>query len=303
MLRLSKSWRARDSHPVPPRPRRRRGPEQVFRWRDSVAEKDDTSQAEWLAKQGQRGAGHRDGRRARAPLCGRAGASLRRLARRHGLSPDRAADRRLPAELGHWGASTTATPCPRPSRSSAAERSAASCRRRTLASARRSRWSGSEHLLPRVDTEAADILAGALGGKASTSCTARRPHVGRRRGRPFRVELEDREPIAAERLLVATGRRPNVEGFGLETLDLRIGKRDRGRRPTRRRRRRLGRRRRDRRRPSRTSASTRGGSRRRTWRRGTRAPTTARSRRPPIRRSRRSATRARGRGHLVPKRV
>jgi dihydrolipoamide dehydrogenase len=38
------------------------------------------------------------------------------------------------------------------------------------------------------------------------------------------LELEDGDPVEAERLLVATGRRANVEGFGLEQLGLTISK-------------------------------------------------------------------------------
>jgi dihydrolipoamide dehydrogenase len=84
---------------------------------------------------------------------------------------------------------------------------------------------GGDHLLPRVDPEAADILAAALeeeGIEIRYDAKATRVEGGG--GAPYLVELEGQDPVEAEQLLVATGRKPNVEGFGLEHLDLTIGR-------------------------------------------------------------------------------
>ena len=95
-----------------------------------------------------------------------------------------------------------------------------------------------------------------------------------------RLTLSDGSTVEAERLLVATGRRPNVEDLGLEQLGVSIGPRgDRGRRTAARRGRTSGRSATSTAsRSSRTSASTRRASPRRTSRGGRRRRTTARFR-------------------------
>jgi dihydrolipoamide dehydrogenase len=82
-----------------------------------------------------------------------------------------------------------------------------------------------DRLLPRLDADAADLLAEAFaeeGIELRLGARATRAKGGA--GDPFRLELEGQEPVEAERLLVATGRTPNVEGFGLEKLDVTIGR-------------------------------------------------------------------------------
>jgi pyruvate/2-oxoglutarate dehydrogenase complex dihydrolipoamide dehydrogenase (E3) component len=84
---------------------------------------------------------------------------------------------------------------------------------------------GGGHLLPRVDAEVADILAAALeeeGVEIRYDAQATRVEGGG--GAPYRVELEGQGPVEAEQLLVATGRKPNVEGFGLERTGVTIGR-------------------------------------------------------------------------------
>jgi pyruvate/2-oxoglutarate dehydrogenase complex dihydrolipoamide dehydrogenase (E3) component len=83
-----------------------------------------------------------------------------------------------------------------------------------------------DRLLPRMDTDATSILAETLaeeGVELRFGAAATRIEGGS--GERFRLELEGQEPVEAERLLVATGRKPNVEGFGLERLALTIEKR------------------------------------------------------------------------------
>jgi pyruvate/2-oxoglutarate dehydrogenase complex dihydrolipoamide dehydrogenase (E3) component len=202
--------------------------EQVFRWRDQVAEKDDTSQAEWVAKQGAK------------------------LVRGTGVVAEpglvTVGDEELPydvllvatgsvpvvppveglAEAAYWASreATSATAVPESlvvvgGGAVGCELSQAYAR----LGARVTLVQGGDHLLPRVDSEAADILAAALeeeGIEIRYDAKATRVEGGG--GAPYRIELEDQEPVEAEQLLVATGRTPNVEGFGLEHLDLTIGR-------------------------------------------------------------------------------
>jgi pyruvate/2-oxoglutarate dehydrogenase complex dihydrolipoamide dehydrogenase (E3) component len=81
------------------------------------------------------------------------------------------------------------------------------------------------HLLARLDPDAGNLLATRfeddgievlLGTKAE--------HVERASG-GLRLTLDSGEAIDAERLLVATGRRPNVHDLGLEQLDVEVTKR------------------------------------------------------------------------------
>jgi pyruvate/2-oxoglutarate dehydrogenase complex dihydrolipoamide dehydrogenase (E3) component len=84
---------------------------------------------------------------------------------------------------------------------------------------------GGGRLLPHLDAEAAEILAGAFTEEGiELRFDARATRVEGGSDEPFRLELEGQEPLVAERLLVATGRKPNVEGFGLERLGLTIGR-------------------------------------------------------------------------------
>ena len=82
----------------------------------------------------------------------------------------------------------------------------------------------SERLLPRDDPEAGELLAEAFReeGIDVHLCTDTEKIACSERGQKFRVELPDAEPLEADRLLVATGRKPNVEG--LEPLGLQIEK-------------------------------------------------------------------------------
>ena len=82
-----------------------------------------------------------------------------------------------------------------------------------------------DRLLPRVDAEAATVLQNAfeeegievrLGAEAKR--VSRDSPAGPVPG--VRLELVGFEPIAADQLLVATGRRPTIDGLGLESLGI-----------------------------------------------------------------------------------
>jgi pyruvate/2-oxoglutarate dehydrogenase complex dihydrolipoamide dehydrogenase (E3) component len=80
----------------------------------------------------------------------------------------------------------------------------------------------SERLLPRIDADAAALVTEALrkdGVRVLTGAELVAVEPGRR------LRLGSGELLEAEQLLVATGRRPNLSGLGLEKLDLEIGRR------------------------------------------------------------------------------
>jgi pyruvate/2-oxoglutarate dehydrogenase complex dihydrolipoamide dehydrogenase (E3) component len=79
-----------------------------------------------------------------------------------------------------------------------------------------------ERLMPRVDSDAADVLRAAFeeeGISVRLDATVERVEAG------TRLTLAGGETLDAEQLLVATGRRPNVEGLGLEQLGVEISRR------------------------------------------------------------------------------
>jgi pyruvate/2-oxoglutarate dehydrogenase complex dihydrolipoamide dehydrogenase (E3) component len=84
---------------------------------------------------------------------------------------------------------------------------------------------GMDHILPREPRRLGHALAAALAGERL------RIHLGRRAasvghdGHNYVVRFEDDSRLAAERLLVATGRRPRVADLGLEKVGIEAGPR------------------------------------------------------------------------------
>jgi len=86
----------------------------------------------------------------------------------------------------------------------------------------------SPQLLPREDTDAAAVVQSAL-ERESVRVLCRHKAVEARAGDPHvltveRADGEGRMDLPFDLLLVATGRTPNVEGFGLEALGIRLRK-------------------------------------------------------------------------------
>jgi pyruvate/2-oxoglutarate dehydrogenase complex dihydrolipoamide dehydrogenase (E3) component len=77
---------------------------------------------------------------------------------------------------------------------------------------------GAAHLLPREPRPLGEALADALRRDGIELALGVRATAARREGEDYVLELDDGRTLRGDRLLVATGRRPRVEGLGLETV-------------------------------------------------------------------------------------
>jgi pyruvate/2-oxoglutarate dehydrogenase complex dihydrolipoamide dehydrogenase (E3) component len=82
----------------------------------------------------------------------------------------------------------------------------------------------SGHLLARVDSDAGELLRERFGEEGIDVRVGARAERVEAVKSGVRVLLSSGDAIEAERLLVATGRRPNVDGLGLEQLDVELTK-------------------------------------------------------------------------------
>jgi pyruvate/2-oxoglutarate dehydrogenase complex dihydrolipoamide dehydrogenase (E3) component len=198
--------------------------EAVFAWRDYIAEKDDTSQAEWVEKKGARlvrgnGVVEEPG----LVTVGEEELPYDALLVATGSVPV------LPPIEGlesasYWTSRDATSASAVPESLVVVGGGAVGCELSQLYArlgATVTLVQGGPRLLPRVDGDVTAILADALRQdgidiRFDTKATS----VGSGGDAPFRLELEGGDAVEAERILVATGRRPNVEGFGLENLDV-----------------------------------------------------------------------------------
>jgi pyruvate/2-oxoglutarate dehydrogenase complex dihydrolipoamide dehydrogenase (E3) component len=77
---------------------------------------------------------------------------------------------------------------------------------------------GADHLLAREPAPLGEALGEVLRGDGIELVVGLHVSAARREGEDFVLELEDGRELRGDRLLVATGRRPRVEGVGLETV-------------------------------------------------------------------------------------
>jgi pyruvate/2-oxoglutarate dehydrogenase complex dihydrolipoamide dehydrogenase (E3) component len=83
-----------------------------------------------------------------------------------------------------------------------------------------------DRLMPRVDREAAELLQAACEEEGIRLCLgAETRGVRLQPDTAVSLELANGVELTAEQLLVATGRKPNAEGLGLEQLGVKISKR------------------------------------------------------------------------------
>ena len=83
---------------------------------------------------------------------------------------------------------------------------------------------GMEHLLAREPRALGEALGALLGAEGIELCLGQYASGVRKDDGEFVVELDEREDLRGDRLLVATGRRPRVEGIGLETVGIEPGR-------------------------------------------------------------------------------
>jgi pyruvate/2-oxoglutarate dehydrogenase complex dihydrolipoamide dehydrogenase (E3) component len=84
---------------------------------------------------------------------------------------------------------------------------------------------GQDHVLPREPKPLGDALGGALVGEGIELCFGQHASAVRVEDGEYVLEFSERDELRGDRLLVATGRRPRVEGLGLETLGIEPGRR------------------------------------------------------------------------------
>src|SRR4051794_33160360 len=80
-----------------------------------------------------------------------------------------------------------------------------------------------ERVLPREPRALGEAVGEALGADGGELELGPRATAARRGGDEYVLELSDGSELRGERLLVATGRRPRVEGIGLETVGVEPG--------------------------------------------------------------------------------
>jgi dihydrolipoamide dehydrogenase len=79
---------------------------------------------------------------------------------------------------------------------------------------------GGEHVLAREPAPLGEALGEVLRRDGIELVIGGRVSAARRDGEDFVLELEDGRELRGDRLLVATGRRPRVDGIGLETVGI-----------------------------------------------------------------------------------
>jgi len=81
---------------------------------------------------------------------------------------------------------------------------------------------GADRVLPREPSALGEALGEALGREGIELVLKRRASAARRDGADFVLAFEDGGEMRGDRILVATGRRPRVEGIGLESVGITV---------------------------------------------------------------------------------
>jgi len=197
----------------------------VFWWRDQVAEKDDTSQVEWLAE--------RDVKlvRGRAEVIepGRVAVGDRELEYDQLMVATGSIPTAPPLEgldkLDYWGSREGTSAEAVPESLIVLGGGAVGVELAQFYARIGSQVTivqNGDHLLPRIEREAGELIGDVLQEEGvDVRLSAKATRVSRRDSR-VRLELENGDAVEAEQLLVATGRRPNVEGLGLDKVGVKI---------------------------------------------------------------------------------
>jgi pyruvate/2-oxoglutarate dehydrogenase complex dihydrolipoamide dehydrogenase (E3) component len=202
-------------------------PVQVFKWRDDVAEKDDTKQAEWV-----RGLGADVVRgTARIVEPGRVEVDGEALEYDELLVATGSVPTMPPIEgldeVGAWTSREGTSASAVPESLAVVGAGAVGCELAQFyarAGSKVTLVQSGDYILPRIDRDAGDLLAGLLDEEGvEIHLNARATSVERTNG-GIRLELRGEKPIEAANILISTGRKPNVEGLGLENIDVKVGR-------------------------------------------------------------------------------
>jgi len=82
---------------------------------------------------------------------------------------------------------------------------------------------GADRVLPREPAPLGEALSEALRRDGIELVLGKRATAARREGDDYVLQFDDGPDLRGDRLLVATGRRPRVEGIGLETVGIQAG--------------------------------------------------------------------------------
>jgi pyruvate/2-oxoglutarate dehydrogenase complex dihydrolipoamide dehydrogenase (E3) component len=196
-------------------------PEGVFGWRDEVAGKDDSSQADWVEGLGVklvRGSGE-----VVAPGTVRVGD--RELSYEHLVVATGSHPTAPPVEgledVPHWTSREGTSASEIPERLVVVGGGAVGCELAQFYARIGSRVmlvQSGDHLLPRVDREAGELLAEMLREEGVDVRLSTQLRTIERDGSRMRLHADGGASVEGTHLLVATGRRANVDGFGLEKL-------------------------------------------------------------------------------------
>ncbi len=204
--------------------------EGVFAWRDEISVKDDTSQVKWLTKLGAELV--RGEAEIAEPGLVRVGG--RELPYDHLMvtTGSRPAPPPLDGleDVAHWSSRDATSASEVPESLLVVGGGAVGCELAQFYARMGSRVTlvhSGPTLLDRVDAEAGALLAAAFEADGMDVRTATRPTQAEAAGSGVRVLCtgDGAGEIEGAQLLIATGRRPNVEGFGLERLPVTV---DRG---------------------------------------------------------------------------
>ena len=79
---------------------------------------------------------------------------------------------------------------------------------------------GAEQVLPREPRPLGDALGDALSSEGIELCFGQHASAARFEDGEYVLEFPERDELRGDKLLVATGRRPRVDGIGLETVGI-----------------------------------------------------------------------------------
>jgi pyruvate/2-oxoglutarate dehydrogenase complex dihydrolipoamide dehydrogenase (E3) component len=201
--------------------------QRVFWWRDQVAGKDDESQAKWVREldvELVRGTGVvEEPGRLRA---GDRDVEFEKLLIATGSVPQAPPIEGL-GELDYWTSREATSASEVPERLIVLGGGAVGCELAQFYARIGSQVTlvqNGDHLLPRVDPEAADLLADALRDDGVELRLGAKATAVEETSKGYRLQLGGADPVEGTHLLIATGRRPNAHEFGFEQLGVEIGK-------------------------------------------------------------------------------